>query len=539
MENRRYYLNCILLILCFAVNSFSQNETSDLITSVKYISAENVYLNTGSASGIQIGDKFTVFRNEKNIGHIEVIYVAQNSASCKILDNTEPFLKDDKAVRTFSAIREELIADSTIEKRQRKISSYKRSKTFSQSFARLSGSASFQWYQFLDSRDTDLSFSQPSFRLNLNARQLWGKNFNFNIKLRSRYNNRGSRFSNTSSNDKLNNRIYTLGFEYSDDTAPVNFNIGRIISTKFSGIGYFDGAVVQFNVSSKFNFGIFAGAQPQWQYSDFQSSLQKYGFYVNYLKGDYRLMRFESTLAAAGEYHNGIISREFIYIQNRFNNSSDWSLDQSMSLDINRDWRKEISGESVSLSNLYLSGRYRFSNSLTAGISYDNRKTYLTYETKSIAEELFDAAQRQGLRTNLSITFPQKIRLSANFGLRKKENESETTYSYNSSISKSDLLIKNLRGNLSFSGFSNLYTNGYNPSLRLTQYLNAGHSFGISGGSYLYALNEGNEKRSNNWAGIESYIYLLKRIFLMTNYEYNWGDDSEGHRILAEIGYRF
>ena len=539
MNYRKCFLFSIFLILGLILIGFSQNEKANLITSIKYISAENVYLSTGSASGVQIGNKFTVFRNEKIIGHVEVIYVAKNSASCKIIDNTEPILKNDKAVRTFSSPKEDVVADTTIEKRQRKINTFKRSKKISQSFARLSGSASLQWYQFQDSRDSDLSFSQPSLRLNLKARQLWGKNYNFYLKLRSRYTNKASRFSNLSSNEKLNNRIYTLGFEYSDDQSPVNYNVGRIISPKFSGIGYFDGVILQFNLSSKFNFGIFAGAQPQWQYSDFQSSLQKYGFYLNYLKGDYRSLRFESTLAAAGEYHNGTISREFVYIQNRLSNSNDWSFYQGMSLDINRDWRKEISGESVSLSNLYLSGRYKFSKNFTAGISYDNRKNYLTFETKSVIEELFDDAQRQGLRTNVSFTFPQKIRFSANFGLRKKQNESETTYSYYASISKSNLGFINLRGSLNFSGFSNLYTNGYNPSIRLTQYLDAGHSIGLSGGSYLYALNEGNEKRSNHWAGVESYIYLFKSIFLMTNYEYNWGDDSEGHRILAELGYRF
>jgi hypothetical protein len=445
-------------------------------------------------------------------------------------------------VRTFTSPTKEAVIDTTKEKRQRTITKYKRTKKSTQSFARLSGSVSIQWYQFIDAQDStksDLSFSQPSLRLNFKARQLWSKDFNFYIKLRSRYSNRASRFSNSSLNEKLSNRIYTLGFEYDNENAPVNFKIGRIISTKLSGVGYFDGAMLQFNASSKLKFGVFAGAQPQWQYSDFQTTFQKYGLFTNYIQGDFRSMRFESTLAAAGEYHNGTISREFVYIQNRLSNSSNWHIYQSMGLDINRKWRKEISGESVSISNLYVSGRYKFSKIVSAGISYDNRKTYLTYETKSIAEELFDDAQRQGLRTNLSVTFPQKIRLSGSFGLRKKENESKTTHSYNASISKNDLLIKNLRGSLSFSGFSNLYTNGYNPSIRLTQYLNAGHSFGISGGGYIYSLNEGNEQRSNNWAGVDTYFYLIKKIFLTANYEYNWGDDSEGHRILAELGYRF
>lgn len=539
MRYRLYFFYSILLILCISVISFSQKANTSIVTSVNYISAENVYLSTGSVSGVQIGDKFTVFRNEKVIGHIEVVYVAQNSASCKIINKSQSFAKNDKAVRTFTIPKKEVVADTTKEERQRTIPKYKRTKLISKSFARLSGSVSLQWYEFMNSRESDLSYLQPSLRLNFKARQLWGKDFNFYIKLRSRYNDRASRFSNSSLNDKLSNRIYILGFEYTNDHAPVNFKIGRIISNQISGIGYFDGVLLQYNTSDKFKMGIFAGAQPQWQYSDFQTSSQKYGIYLNYRQGNYRTLRFESTLAAAGEYHEGTISREFVYIQNRLNIGSKWHVYQSMSLDINRDWRKEVANETISISNLYVSGRYKFTKMLTAGLSYDNRKRYLTYEIKSAAEELFDNAQRQGLKTNLIFTFPYKIRLSANLGLRKKQGESETTYSYNSSLSKNNLIIKNLRCSISFSGFSNLYTKGYNPAFRLTQYFNAGHSFGISGGSYLYSLNDGNADRSNNWAGLDTYIYLLKSVFLTTNYEYNWGNDSEGHRIVAELGYRF
>lgn len=530
-----------MLFFVFSVNS-QTTESGKLTTSVKYVSAENVYLNTGITSGIHIGDKFTVFRNTQIIGHIEVIYVAQNSASCKIIDGKQSFSKNDKAVRTYAAPVKEEIPDTLKEQRQRKVSQFKRSRTFSKPFARLSGSVSLQWYQFLDSRKTnesDLSFSQPTARVNLKARQLWGKDFNFYIKMRSRYDNRASRFSSSNNDRNWTNRLYTLGFEYSDIESPVNFQLGRITSRKFSGIGYIDGAVIQLNASQKFNFGVFAGTQPQWQYSDFQTSMMKYGLYFNYSSGEYQTMRFESTLAAAGEYHNNTISREFVYIQNSFSNSNAWHFYQSMSLDINRYWRKEKSKESVSLSNLYLSGRYKFSKSISAGLSYDNRKNYLTYETKSIAEELFDDAQRQGLRTNMSILLPRKVRITANFGIRKRQNESDITYSFNSSISKSDLFIRSFRGSLNISGFSNLYTNGYNPSVRLSHYFNSGHSIGLSGGSYFYSLNNSDIKRTNNWAGFESYIYFFNKVFLMTNYEYNWGDDAEGHRVLAELGYRF
>jgi hypothetical protein len=530
----------IHLLIVFSVsNLFGQNKSEKLSTTINYVSAENVYLKTGSNSGVQIGDKFTIFRNNQVIGHVEVIYVAGNSASCKILDQSQNFQKNDAAVRTFTSPVQEVEPDTVQEKRKRIITQFKRSKKIAQPFAKLSGSVSMQWYQYLDVSQNTLGFSQPTLRLNLRARNLWGKNYNFYIKLRSRYNMRGDRFSNTDLNEKLINRIYRLGFEFMDKNSPLNFKLGRIIATNISGVGYFDGTLLQYNASENFQFGIFAGVTPQWQFSDFQTSLQKYGFFLNYTNGDFQSSRFESTLAAAGEYHGSTVSRELIYFQNRYNVGSKWNIYQSASLDINRDWRKDISGETVSVSNLYIAGRYKFSNSVSAGISIDNRKNYLTYEIRSITEELFDDATRQGLRANISIALPAQSRFSANVGLRRKQGDSESTYSYYSSLSKNNLILNNLRGSLNFAGFSNVYTSGYNPSIRLTQYFNSGHSIGLGTGSYIYSLNNGNQKRNNNWAGIDSYFDLFNRLFLTGNYEFNWGDDSEGHRILAELGYRF
>ena len=81
MKIEKIYIFCFILV--FYGIGFSQNESIKLSSTINYVSAENVYLKSGKASGIQVGDKFTVFRNEQIIGHIEVVYVAQNSASCR------------------------------------------------------------------------------------------------------------------------------------------------------------------------------------------------------------------------------------------------------------------------------------------------------------------------------------------------------------------------------------------------------------------------------------------------------------------------
>jgi hypothetical protein len=51
---------------------------------VKHRSSSTVYLSGGSANGLAVGDKLSVSSKGAPIGEIEVIYLAEHSASCKI-----------------------------------------------------------------------------------------------------------------------------------------------------------------------------------------------------------------------------------------------------------------------------------------------------------------------------------------------------------------------------------------------------------------------------------------------------------------------
>ena len=95
-----------------------------------------------------------------------------------------------------------------------------------------------------------------------------------------------------------------------------------------------------------------------------------------------------------------------------------------MELDINRDWRKERTGNTISLSSLYLSGFLKFSNQWSTQLSYDNRRNYYYYQYISIADSLFDDAFRQGLRLRINMNALKNIRFYLSGGIRKRENDS-------------------------------------------------------------------------------------------------------------------
>ncbi|KAA3659739.1 MAG: hypothetical protein DWQ10_08270, partial [Calditrichaeota bacterium] len=506
IKNYRF-LRCYLLsliVFCLTITVYAQSGRR--IYRIKYISNENVYLDAGSEKGLAVGDKLAVVKNKKLAAELVIVYLAKHSASCKIEKKRSAISTGDQVVLikqkqtevskpeqpSSSIQKESLRTTRTTPKRNVPQRKTKRAKT------RISGSVSLQHYQLVDHSSMNLDFEQPTIRLRLRARHLWGKAYNLNIRSRSRYYTRSTSYR-TIQREAWRNRIYEVSFDYSNEAALVNYKLGRIISNKFSGVGYIDGAQIQFNATDKLKTGIFAGTQPQWQYSSFQSSMEKYGGYLNYTNGDYGKNRIESTLAAAGEYHNGVVSREFLYLQNSFSGYSRWHFFHSMELDINRDWRKELTRKSVSLSSLYLSFRINLSRRISTTLSYDNRTNYYSYMTRSLADSLFDDAMRQGLRSNLSLKLSKSARLYANVGVRKKESDNAATVSYYCGFNKSNFLLRQMYLNVRISGFSNLYSKGFNPSIRLGKSFRYGHSLYLSYGNYMYALDISNEKRMNQW----------------------------------------
>ncbi|KAA3615235.1 MAG: hypothetical protein DWQ05_14840 [Calditrichaeota bacterium] len=537
-------LVCVLFFL--PLHGHSQNKNQ--IFKVKYLSKENVYLDAGSDAGLRVGDIMVVRKKDKVIAKLEIVFIAKQSASCKIITKINTVIQGDKvllvkrkkrAVESMGKIdpgtkgtqKSEVTARS-VPAREMPKRKKKRNKT------RISGSASMQYYQLRDHSERKMHFEQPTVRFRLRAKQIWGKDYNFSVRTRSRYYQRSTSY-NTLPREEWRNRIYEVSFDYSNESALFNYQIGRIISNKFSGVGYIDGAQLRLNLNSKFTTGIFAGTQPQWQYSSFQTSMEKYGGFINFVDGKYGSRRLETTLAAAGEYHSGMVSREFLYLQNSYNDGGRWNLYQSLEIDINRDWRKKVVQESLSLSSLYLSLRYKISRNVATTFSYDNRKNYYSYDTRTLADSLFDDALRHGFRSSLSIKLNKTLRFYSNLGVRKRETDNAATVSFAGGLNKSNFFGRWVNLNIRFSGFSNLYARGFNPSVRLGKTFRHGHTLNLSYGNYNYILDSTNKNRMNQWVRLYGVFEMKYRLFLSGEFGYNWGDDSTDHRILGELGYRF
>ena len=404
---------------------------------------------------------------------------------------------------------------------------------------RLTGSISMQAYYWNDTSPSNLDFTQPSTRLNLKADRLWGTDLSLTLRSTTSYDQRTRRYNSLIPQNQWLNRVYQLSLSYGNDTSPLSFEMGRIISNRLSGIGYIDGLLVQDKISKPIFMGAFGGTEPQWQYSTFQTSLQKFGLFAGYAKGDYRSTRYEMTLAMAGEYHASTVSRQFAYLQNNLNMRSSWSFFQSGDLDFNSGWRKTKTGNSLALSNFYLSARHRVNRWLSAGMSLDSRKNYWTYELRTLADSLFDNNTRRGAHADLSFRLPGEYLLNAGFGLQKRQTDSRPTYSYSLGVNKANFIAKRFSANLQASGFTNPFTNGYNLQVRIGRSIRKSDLLSVGYGGYFYTIQNVNNKRKNQSLSFSAQVALVSPLYFYGVYEYDKGDDSKGHRIMGELGYRF
>lgn len=538
MSNRIWLLS-IMIVLSSAFNAF----TAEITTSVKYVSSSTVYLDAGISSGVAAGDTVKIYKGDILTALLEIIFTADNSASCRIItQNSDIALtagmiavvsiadKSSEESRVFTVENIPLV--ETVESNPLPASSQQETLP-----KRVTGRIGVQYYaqDNLDAYDYD--FSQPSLLLNLNFLDILGPHYDLTLRMRTRREIIAANSQNPASTS-WDNRLYQFVLHYNDPQASYNFSVGRTLSNDLAGVGYLDGAVFGYRLHSRFKAGIFGGTQPDLTTSQFSSDQTKAGVYAAYTVGDYTSKRLNITAAAAGQYIQGIIDREFLYAQIDYTLGTKFSFFQSSEIDIDRGWRKQASGKSLQLSNILLNARYYFTRNFSLDLGYDNRKNVYTYYTRSIPDSLFDDALRQGYKAGVNFRLPKNIRIGLNSNYRNDSDGNSSTF-YSGSIGTVNFLNSGTTVSFRTATYDNLYSSGLQNAISLSRYffekLNLGAAFGINNYNYKtigYSV-------SNNWVQFNGDYFFSRRLYGSANVELSRGSDFNSNRYFLDFGIRF
>ena len=210
---------------------------------VRYRSADTVYLTVGSADGVAVGDRFEILRKDAVIATVEVIFVAERSASAKVISETTTIAAGDAARRLGATRTTPRPAPATIAQPATTRSPFS-----------LSGTATF-----------DAGDDRSVGRLSLRARNIADLPLHARVRVRA-------------SNVENGNRLYEASLSY--EGRILGARVGRIGNTPYVGLGYLDGALVSVNITRNIQAGVFSGLQPDVTELTFDADATKYGAFA-------------------------------------------------------------------------------------------------------------------------------------------------------------------------------------------------------------------------------------------------------------------
>lgn len=398
-----------LVVLTILVTGHSLLQAQAVLDSgtVSYVSSQHVYVKFSSTEGINVGD--TLFLEDKGVLVPALLVSNKSSVSCvcsrlisatfqvsnQVVARKRPVekKKEERSKQEQQTNREALAAipadAGNPEKRAREEDGPPgRSATPPQQRlrARLSAASYSNVSGVRESTRMRYSFS-------LQGRNLANSKLSTDAYVTFRHTLKEWDAVQNNLNDAL--KIYSLSVKYAFNES-TSLAAGRMINPNISNLGAVDG--IQFEKGiGHFLFGAIAGSRPDIRDYSINVDLMQAGAYVGLTSKENE--RHQQTILGIIEQHNkSAVDRRFVYAQHSDDLLKNLNVFGSMEMDL----YQKVNGETQnrpSLTNLFVSLRYKFSRKLNASLSYDNRRNIIYYESyKSYIDQIIEEETRQGMR---------------------------------------------------------------------------------------------------------------------------------------------
>lgn len=536
MRNVRTKIVLFLLFLALCPSARAADEQ----VRVRYLSADHVYLDGGRLEGLEVGMKVQLVQDRQVFAELEVVYVADHSASCVVVFREREVQVGDVAV--FEAAppvkTEEPAEPREPEPRTRAtLPRAGRSAAPDQGW-KTRGSLALQWDHMADGEDSDLRTDvyRIPFRLKAERRDsAWQLRVRGTLR---RINREG--FSTRTESGEWRNRIREIALRREGRDDAWHFALGRITNRATMAAGLFDGVAASRRLGGVWRLGGFAGFAPSWDDAGFGTEDRLGGLSLVLDAPGVGSGLLRSNLAAVGRYHQREVSREYLVLASTWSHASGLVLTQSGELDYRRGWRRDAGdGSAVALSGLALTARYRMGSRLTMDLGYDDREPIRTWENRELPDSLFVDAGRRGLRAGLSSRLGGGQVLGVRGSVRSDERTGEDTKSWNASLRWPQFPAAGFRTYLAVRGFSGPWLDGLAPTLAVDRSSRGGWDYGVSGGLVEYSGRVNREDVSSTWAQIRLGRDLTRRLSMAAEYRQDWGGGLAGRRWFLELRRRF
>jgi hypothetical protein len=517
----------------------AQKNEIEINGEVSYITGKNIYVKFLNTSGIENGD--TLYTIQNNTLKAALIVNHQSSISCLCSPVGDGTFEVGQIITAKIAPSKQIILtptqeqtsiDEDINEQVLKTTTPEPAKSGLKS--NVSGRLSLSSYSNFSSVNND-DYHRFRYTLNMQAQNI--ANSKLSAETYISFSHKLNEWDLVQQN--LNNalKIYSLALQY-DFNETTSLWAGRKINPRIANVGAVDG--LQFQKSwNDIYVGAVVGARPDYTNYGFNPDLLEYGAYIGHNTKTGNGFA-QSSLAFFEQLNNGNTDRRFVYFQHSNSLLKNVSFFSSFELDL----YKLENGEpqnTLSLTGLYLSLRYRVSGELSLFGSYDNRKNVIYYETfRNYTDEILQQASRQGFRGRITYRPLKFLNLGVDAGTRFREGDSRHTNTFRAYTTYTQIPWIESSLTLSANLMQTNYLDGQVYGARLTKDLVRGKLFTMLNYRMVQFkyLNTGT-RLNQHISEIDLSYRFNKKLYIAVNYEATFQEKNTYNRVYLNLRRKF
>ena len=526
-----------LLFLTLAVSETSAQESTNLKEGkVSYITGENIYVRFASTEQIENGDTLFVQNENGLVPALLVNHRSSISCLCTVIGDHKFSVDDVICSRPSNAplkqIKEAQQQLPEQDVNEQVLTTAEQEKVASR-IQEIKGRLSLSSYSNFSDEGDDIH----RFRYTLSAKATNLAQSKLSAETYISFTHKLNEWDVVK--EDLNNalKVYSLALRY-DINESATVWAGRKINPRIANVGAIDGLQFEYKYKNMFA-GIVGGSRPDYQNYGYNFDLFEYGAYVGQsTKTENGFV--QSSLAFFEQRNTGNVDRRFVYLQHTNSAIKNLTLFSSLELDLYK-LENDKPTNTLSLTSLYLSARYRFSRRFSAFASYDNRKNVIYYETfRNYADEVLQQASRQGVRLRLNYRPVNGIIVGASGGTRFRDEDPRPTKTFNGFATWTRVPALNASLSLTANLMQTSYLDGQVYGARLSKDLVSGKLYTML--HYRWV----DFQYVNTLTNLQQHIGELdlsyqfnKKLYLSANYEATFQDQQLFNRVYLNLRINF
>ena len=538
----RRVLAAVLLAAAAAVSASAQATRRADQIAVSYRSATSVYVSGGRAAGLAVGDRLDVMSGRDVVAELEVAFLAEHSASCRILKETGPVKPGDRVVRV-GAPRAAAPAPSASpsprpwDEPTRPAASAPalrgdaRRRT-GNGYGRLTGGVSAAYSGFFDGSQSNRDVTELGARYDLAARDIAHRPLDLRVRGANRQINRTGTRGFVLTNKDTRDRLYEASLAYAPLRGRVAATVGRIGAHPFVSLGYFDGALAEVRPTSNVQAGAFAGNTIE---IGGPAGGTRAGAFFRVAPLSTRL-HYEVVVSGVRENRDGDVSREYLGLQGQLRSGGLWFY-QRAEIDLNRGWRAERTSAAAQLTDARTTLSWRQSPTRSLSLSYEHRQNFWASFNRGLPIEAFDDRAQQTFRADVDLARANTAGVWMGGSVRLREGDDRTVYDVHGGFRTPRFL--SMRTSIEGTLYRTVTTLGVLGTVRIGRDLAGGHRVDASYNFSGYDVRGPEGRRQSQWIRLSGYGQLRGGAYGRADLEYGIGNDLSGTRALLEAGYRF